>query len=200
MGVSFIGIATKATEKELLVSLQNTNIQNGKDVHIVFDSEHYFETIILRKPSDNLIDIYSCPNGSLCTVSYNVYDNYLWKSDISKLFDLLYFDVSETSMDHRFAFFSGGSEKYGMNVYDEGATKRIHGDNFLNIRDSDDIFTGTFAAAVNEYLPKAFGEMLETGPPEKVRRYKLLTQPPGQSEEPAIEIKKKSFFGKLFNK
>lgn len=197
MGVSFIGIAAKAKEKELIDLIKQTNLKNNKPVDIVFDSEHQFETLILRKREDNIIDVYSCDEGTVCTVSYNVYENYLWKSDISEFFNLFYFDVDETSMEHRFAFFALGSEKQGMNVYDEGSSKRIHGDNFLNIQDGDDIFTGTFANKVSEYLPKPFGEMLEEM--EKMRRWRLVVREVEEVETPKVEVKKRSFWGRFFN-
>lgn len=197
MGVSFIGIATKAKENELIDAIKQTNLKNKRPVEIVLDSEHYFETVILRKPEDNIIDIYSCDKGTVCTVSYNVYERYLWKVDISEYFNLFYFNISETSMEHRFAFFALGSEKQGMNVYDEGSSKRIHGDNFLNIRDSDDIFTGVFANRVSEYLPRPFGEMLESQ--DKMRRYKLVVTPEEQAPQVEKEAKKKSFLQRLFN-
>ncbi|MGB8195188.1 MAG: hypothetical protein WCF67_24845 [Chitinophagaceae bacterium] len=199
MGVSFIGIATKAGEKELLASIQKTNAQNKRDVDIIFDSEHSFETIILRKHGDNIIDIYTSEKGSVCTVSFNVYDHYLWKHEMSSFFDLFYFDVSETSMEHRFAFFAYGTEQCGMNVYDEGGSKRIHGNNFLKIQDNHDIFTKTFADAVSEYLPKPFGEML--GSAGIVRRYILTPKIPAEPEKPPVEVaKKKSFFKSLFGR
>lgn len=196
MGVSFIGIATKAKESELIDAIKQTNLKNNKPVDIVFESEHYFETVILRKPEDGIIDVYSCDKGTVCTVSYNVYDQYLWKSEISERFNLFYFDVSETSMEHRFAFFALGSEKQGMNVYDEGSSKRIHGDNFLNIRDGDDIFTGIFADAVSEYLPRPFGEMLESQ--DKMRRYRLVVKPAEHEKKVEAEVKKTSFLQRLF--
>jgi hypothetical protein len=38
MGVSFIGIATKAKEKELIDAIKQTNLKNNKPVDIVFEN------------------------------------------------------------------------------------------------------------------------------------------------------------------
>lgn len=180
MGVTITGIAAKADEQRIIRSIISTNHRNGRPAEIVFDSELPFEALIMRKPGDDCIDIYSCEKGCVCTFSDTIQERYLWKSEISEGFDLFYFDVSETAMEHRFAFFTGGTERSGMNIYDGGTTKRIYGDNFLNIEDSSDIFTGTLADALETYLPNPMGDMLEMGYKEKIRRYRFrLLEPEG---------------------
>ena len=101
-------------------------------------------------------------------------------------------------MWHRFAFFSEGKEKFGMNIHDFGSEKRIGGDNFLDIQDTEDIFTGTFAKAVRKFLPKEFGEMSDMGMAEKVRRFSLYDDTPIDLEKSPVISNQKSFFKKLF--
>ena len=182
MGVTITGIAAKADEQRIIRSIISTNHRNRRPSEIIFDSELPFEALIMRKPGDDCIDIYSSEKGCVCTFSDTIQERYLWKHEISEGFDLFYFDVSETAMEHRFAFFSGGKEKYGMNVYDGGTTKRIHGDNFLNIQDSNDVFTGTLAGALEPYLPHSMGTMLEMGYQEKIRRYRFRLLEPEKTK------------------
>lgn len=173
MGISITGFATKADEQKIIRSIVSALHQENRKAEIVFDSEQPFDGVMLRKPGDDFIDIYSGDKGSVCTVSNDIQERHLWLERISKLYDLFYFDISETSMEHRFALYSGGAEKMAMNVYDLGSKKRIVGENFLNIQDDRDIFTGTFSDALNDYLPKPLGDMMDMGYREKVRRYRL---------------------------
>ncbi|MCS3798544.1 hypothetical protein [Niastella sp. OAS944] len=172
MGVSFIGIASKINEEKLLAAIQHTFQVMNINKSIVFNSEQPFEAIVLRKGKDNIVDIYSGNLGTICTVSWNVYDRYLFKDIISGFFNLLYFDISETSMSHRFAWFSEGDEKHYTNISYKEDIMYISGPNFLNIKNTDDIFTGTFANAVKEYLPQSFGAMLVSE--EKIKRYEVI--------------------------
>lgn len=58
MGVSYTGIATKADESTVLSSLIYTYQKWNHNFKVYYDSEQYFDILINRKPSDNVIDIY----------------------------------------------------------------------------------------------------------------------------------------------
>jgi len=169
MGVTIIGIATKADENSILDALVKTYAKWNHFYKAEFESEQYFEVLINRKPGDNILDVYSTKHGTICTLSWELFE-ILSKQDLSLNFDFLYFDISETSMDHRFALFSNGKEGLCMNIWDKGDTKTIAGDNFLHIKDAEDIFFDVFPRAVAEWLPKPFHTIdLDT----KIKRYRL---------------------------
>ncbi len=70
-------------------------------------------------------------------------------------------------MSYRFALFGNGEERECMNIWDNGKSKEIAGDNFLNIRDDEDIFP----RAIDGYLPQPFNSIdLST----KIQRYRVI--------------------------
>jgi hypothetical protein len=198
MGISIMGIATKADLDFVVRALEATLLKERKYFTLKLESEISFDNIILRKGENDIIDMYSSPSGTLVTFSYSVYEK-LEKWHLSSFFDFNYFDISETSMEHRFAFFSGGVEKVGMNVYDYGSTKTIFGDNFLQIEQQEDIFHFVFPRIVNEYLPEPFHQM--DYDKYKIKRFILEAIP---QEINTLNIisepikRKKNFWEKIF--
>ena len=170
MGVTIMGIATKADEKTVLNAIKKTFEGDNLYFDINFESEPFFESFINRKPSDNIIDLYSTNNGTICVLSSQLFE-ILRKEFLATFFDFVYFDICETSMSHRFALFSNGSEGSCMNIWDKGNSKRIAGDNFLDIKDDDDIFFNSFPSAINDYLPQSFHSIDLT---TKIKRYLLI--------------------------
>ncbi len=173
MGVSFKGFATKAEEQIVLSSLILTYRKWMHDFKIYFNSEEFLDVLINRKPSDNIIDIYSTTFGTLCIMSDQLFE-ILSKYDLSENFDFTYFDISDTSMSYRFALFGNGVEKKCMNIWDNGRSKDIAGDNFLNITNDEDIFLNVFPRAINEYLPEPFNDIDLSS---KITRYRLIPNP-----------------------
>jgi len=195
MGVSFLGIATKKDEITVLNGLIQTFAMWNDKFKPEFDGEHSFEALINRKPAKNIVDIYSTSSGTICIMSWDLFE-ILRKHDLSTLFDFIYFDISETSMSHRFALFSGGEEGLHMNVWESEGSKDIAGNNFLNITDEEDIFQFVFPRTVNEYLPKPFHSIDLT---TKIKRYRLIAATEAeyiQTEE--AKSKSKTLWQKLF--
>lgn len=169
MGVTIIGIATKADEISILDGLVKTYAKWNHFYKAEFESEQYFEILINRKPDNNIVDIYSTTHGTIGVLSWELFE-ILSKYDLSLNFDFLYFDISETSMDHRFALFSQGKEGLCMNIWDKGSAKTIAGDNFLDIKEAEDIFFDVFPRAIAEFTPKPF-HTIDLG--TKIKRYRL---------------------------
>lgn len=173
MGVSFIGIAAKVDTNTIINSLKSVHKIKQKKLKIVFDCDCTFDSMLNRKPEPNIIDLFSNEHGTICTYS-DTEDVQIWTWALSSFFDFVYFDISETSMEHRFAFFSNGVEQVGMNVYDFGDKKRIAGDNFLNIQDSEDIFMETFDKALMPYI-KVSVHTIDNS--TLIERYKVIPEP-----------------------
>jgi hypothetical protein len=195
MGVSFKGIATRTDENTILNGLIRTYEKWNHKFEAEFDAEHFFEVLINRKPDNNIVDIYSTSSGTICILSLDLFE-ILSKHDLSTNFDFVYFDISETSMSHRFALFSSGKEGLCMNVWDKGSSKQISGDNFLNITNEEDIFLNVFPRTINDYLPKSFNDIdLST----KIKRYRLITKTEKEPEKTKESIhKKRTVWDRLF--
>ena len=201
MGVSFIGIATKETNKEKIISsLVDTFKKFNRNYNVTFESEKSFDEIINRKPDNDTLDIYVSDNGTLLTMSNEFFREYLNKETLSENFDFIYFDISDTSNSYRFAMFGSGKEGLCMNIWDLGnSTKRIAGDNFLNITNDEDVFSHSFPNAVDQYLPATFHSIdLST----KIERYKfclVLTNASSDTEKTDTNLitKKKTLWQRL---
>ena len=181
MGVSIMGIGTKADEKTVLTSFIKTFEEDNMFFDFKFESKQTFDILINRKSSDNIFDIYSTEKGTICIISHQIFEEKLRKHFLSTFFDFLYFDISETSMSHRFALFSNGNEGLCMNVWDMGNSKRIAGDNFLNIKDEDDVFFDIFPNAVKDFLSEKFHDIDVS---TEINRYVLIPKVTSNNLEP----------------
>jgi hypothetical protein len=190
MGVSFMGLATKETNKEKVISsLVDTFKIGNRKYDVILKEELSFGEIINRKPDNVTLDIYKSDSGILLTMSHELFEEYLNKEALSENFDFVYFDISDTSNSYRFALFNKGKEGQCMNIWDLGdSTKRIAGDNFLGITNEEDVFYHSFPRAVDSYLPNHFHKIDLAS---KVDRYKLIL-----NSTPTVTINNKDIYNK----
>jgi hypothetical protein len=155
MGVSINGFATKADKEIAIKELEKAFKLVNPNAKIVFEREAIFEELIQRKRTDNIIDIYSTKNGSILVMSHDLFEKFS-RWDLSKSYDIDYFDICETSMSHRFAKFSAGKETECMNIWDYGSTKDIAGQNYLDIKQNEDVFFSAFPRLADKYTEQSF--------------------------------------------
>lgn len=170
MGISINGIVSHESEKKAIEKLDNCFKLSNPNLTIEKEKQVPFEKLINRKREPNIIDVYSDSKGTLMIFSYQLFEKFSkWK--LSELFNFDYFDVDETSMSHRFAQFRNGNDDICMNIWDKGSTKKIAGDNYLEIKDEDDIFHHSFTKLTDSYLSVPFNSIeLNT----QINRYKVI--------------------------
>ena len=167
MGISINGIVTNEPENTAIEKLDRCFKLINPRMTIDKKEQIAFETIINRKREPNIIDVYSDNKGTLMIFSYQLFEKFsTW--ELSKLFNFDYFDVDETSMSHRFAQFRNGKDDICMNIWDKGSSKKIAGDNYLDIEDGDDVFHHSFTKLTDSYLSVPFNS-IELN--KKINRY-----------------------------
>ncbi|MBE7661524.1 hypothetical protein F7646_13175 [Tenacibaculum finnmarkense genomovar finnmarkense] len=177
MGITIQGIITLEKEKSAITKIEKafraSNIKYTYDIELL--EEPIFEELIERKRQDDIIDVYTDNKGTLITFSHNILENFSTNS-ISKYFDFDYFDLDDTSMAYRFSQFKEGGEKlsmnifHGMNIIKNDDSREILGDNFLDIKDNEDIYFVTFHKLVDSYLTTPLDSIDLS---QKVNRYKV---------------------------
>lgn len=182
MGVSVNGFATKANKEIAIIELENACKLVNPNATIVFEREAIFEELIQRKGADNIIDIYSTKNGSILIMSHKLFEKFS-RWELSKSYDIDYFDICETSMSHRFAKFSEGKETECMNIWDSGSAKDIAGQNYLDIKQDEDVFFSAFPRLTDKYTEQTFHQIeLDT----KVERYNFVISEVSNNESENI--------------
>ncbi len=208
MGVSVNGFATKANQEIAIKQLERACKLVNPNATIEFEREAIFEELIQRKRADNIIDIYSTKNGSILIMSHELFEKFS-RWELSKSYDIDYFDICETSMSHRFAKFSEGKETECMNIWDSGSTKDIAGQNYLDIKQDEDVFFSAFPRLTDKYTEKTFHQIeLDS----KIERYNFVISEVSNNESENImansenktrdELKegnKRSFWKRLFS-
>jgi len=211
MGVSINGFATKANKNEAIKELEKACQLINPDARINFEREAIFEEWIQRKREDNIIDIYSTNNGSILIMSHQLFEKFS-RWELSKCYEIDYFDIDETSMSHRFARFSQGKETVCMNIWDSGSSKDISGDNYLKIEQDEDVFFSAFQRLADSYTEETFHE-IDLG--SKIERFRFLISKEenilsesnnnlasvtNESIQRDSKNQKKSFWSRLFSK
>jgi len=208
MGVSVNGFATKASKEIAIKELEKACKLVNPNATIVFEREAIFEELIQRKRTDNIIDIYTTRNGSILIISHELFEKFS-RWELSKSYNVDYFDICETSMSHRFARFSDGKETECMNIWDSGSTKDIAGQNYLDIKQDEDVFFSAFPRLTDKYTEQTFHQIeLDS----KIERYNfviaedsnniskntLVNSQNATIDEPK-NINRKSFWKRLFS-
>lgn len=180
MGVSVNGFATKENKDIAIKELEKACKLVNPNATIVFEREAIFEELIQRKRADNIIDIYETKNGSILIMSHELFEKFS-RWELSKSYDIDYFDICETSMSHRFAKFSEGKETECMNIWDSGSTKDIAGQNYLDIKQDEDVFFSAFPRLTDKYTEQTFHQIeLDS----RIERYNFVIL-----EETSVKLK-----------
>jgi len=179
MGVSISGIVIKKVIKDDFNNFENCFRKVYPNFRLEFEKEIVLESMLDRKRGSNYIDLYYTNSGTFMTFDENALEGTYWIHELSENSEIVNFDICETSMTFHFSKYFNNKQIDTFNIFNG----QIHGDDFLNISDGDDIFWDILPLITQEFIGEKIHD-IDQG--SKCFRYKIFL---GQTQNQINEEK-----------